>query len=66
LEVELTKYIQKSIWRIVKKIKENGMLISEYSPNKGQRAYHFPRRNRIIAGMSKCTIVIESKKLGAL
>ena len=47
-----------------KKIKENGMLISEYTPNEGPRAYHFPRRNRIIAGMSKCTIVIESKKTG--
>ena len=46
------------------KIKENGMLISEYNPNEGPRAYHFPRRNRIIAGMSKCTIVIESKKTG--
>lgn len=46
------------------KIKENGMLISEYSPNEGPRSYHFPRRNRIIAGMSKCTIVIESKKSG--
>lgn len=46
------------------KIKENGMLISEYYPNEGPRAYHFPRRNRIIAGMSKCTIVIESKKTG--
>ena len=46
------------------KIKENGMLISEYTPNEGPKAYHFPRRNRIIAGMSKCTIVIESKKTG--
>ena len=46
------------------KIKENGMLISEYIPNEGPRAYHFPRRNRIIAGMSKCTIVVESKKTG--
>ena len=46
------------------KIKENGMLISEYTPNEDPRAYHFPRRNRIIAGMSKCTIVVESKKTG--
>ncbi len=46
------------------KIKENGILISEYTPNEGPRTYHFPRRNRIIAGMSKCTIVVESKKTG--
>ena len=46
------------------KIMENGMLISEYTPNEGPRTYHFPRRNRIIAGVSKCTIVIESKKTG--
>ena len=47
-----------------RKIKENGMIISEHIPNDEPRAYHFPRRNRIIAGMSKCTIVIESKKTG--
>ncbi|MDB2539032.1 DNA-processing protein DprA, partial [Flavobacteriales bacterium] len=46
------------------KIKKNGLLISEFMPNEGPRAYHFPRRNRIIAGMSKCTIVVESKKTG--
>lgn len=46
------------------RIKKNGMLISEHIPDEGPRAYHFPRRNRIIAGMSKCTIVIESKKNG--
>ena len=42
----------------------NGMIISEYTPFTGPKSYHFPKRNRIIAGMSKCTVVIESPKKG--
>ncbi len=45
-------------------ISNNGMLISEFIPNAGPRSYNFPQRNRIIAGMSKCTIVVESPKKG--
>ena len=43
-----------------KEIINNGMLISEYPPGTPPRRFHFPCRNRIIAGMSKSTIVIES------
>jgi|TARA_Y100000385_G_C13072855_1_gene629905 DNA processing protein len=45
-------------------ISNNGMLISEFLPDTGPRSYNFPKRNRIIAGMSKCSIVIESPKKG--
>ncbi|MCP3659901.1 MAG: DNA-protecting protein DprA [Bacteroidetes bacterium] len=50
-----------------KKIIEKGALISEYSPIESQEKYYFPARNRIIAGMSDLTIIIEAgKKSGAL
>ena len=45
-------------------IKENGMLISEYPPFSPPTKYNFPQRNRIIAGMTKCTIVVESSIKG--
>ena len=45
-------------------IVENGMLISEFPPNSPPVSYNFPRRNRIIAGMAKCTLVIESSLKG--
>lgn len=37
-----------------------GALISEYPPGTGSRKEHFPQRNRLIAGMSLATVVIEA------
>ncbi len=46
---------------------KNGCLISEYPPYVYKERYYFPARNRIIAGISDATIVIEAgKKSGAL
>ena len=45
-------------------IKVNGMLISEYPPFSPPTKYNFPKRNRIIAGMTKCTIIVESSIKG--
>lgn len=45
-------------------IEKNGMIISEYLPSTSPLSYNFPKRNRIIAGMSKCTIVVESRIKG--
>jgi DNA processing protein len=39
-------------------------LITDYPPGTGPLALHFLRRNRIIAGLSKATILIESKIRG--
>ncbi len=43
-----------------KLIGENGLLISEMMPGAVPRAEHFPRRNRIISGMSRAIIVVEA------
>lgn len=50
-----------------KKIEENGVLISEYFPDEKPKDYHFPERNRIIAGLSKAVVLVEAPlKSGAL
>jgi DNA processing protein len=40
-------------------IREAGTLISEYPPTTAPAPFHFPQRNRIIAGISDAVIVIE-------
>lgn len=50
-----------------KKIEESGALISEYFPDEKPKDYHFPERNRIIAGLSKAVVLVEAPlKSGAL
>lgn len=48
----------------VKPIIENGALLSEYAPHIPPASYHFPVRNRIIAGMSDATIIVEAAEKG--
>ncbi|WP_062105087.1 DNA-processing protein DprA [Bacillus niameyensis] len=43
-------------------IAKEHLLISEYPPIKKPEKWHFPMRNRIIAGLSLGTIVIQAKK----
>ena len=47
-------------------LEKGGLLISEYPPGVHPFKYHFPRRNRIIAGLSDVAVLMQSgKKSGA-
>jgi len=52
---------------LARRIAEEGCLVSEFPLGAQARAEHFPVRNRIIAGMSRATLVIEAAaKSGSL
>lgn len=53
--------------KLAEEIQHNGAVISEYENDFGPHKGTFPRRNRIIAGMSQGTLIIEApEKSGAL
>lgn len=54
-------YPEENISLVKEIIKNDGAIISEYPPNTEVNLSNFPIRNRIIAGISECTIVVEAK-----
>lgn len=53
--------------KLAEQIQQQGLLVSEFPANTQPDRTHFPRRNRIIAGLCRATLVIEApKKSGSL
>jgi DNA processing protein len=58
----LNRIYPKENYKLFSKIRENGTIISEFKINTDPFPYNFPIRNRVIAGLSCGTIVVEAEK----
>jgi len=53
--------------KLVQQILSNGVVVTEFDSRKEPFKYNFPRRNRIVSGLSQGVVVVEaSQKSGAL
>jgi DNA processing protein len=52
---------------LARRIAETGLIVSEYGPGTEPAPWRFPARNRIVAGLSAATVVVEAReRSGAL
>ncbi len=49
---------------LAERIASNGTILSELPPGTPAMAGHFPRRNRIISGLAKATVIVEARERG--
>jgi DNA processing protein len=53
--------------QLAARIRESGLVVAEYAPGVEPAPWRFPARNRIIAGLSAATVVVEARdRSGAL
>jgi len=62
----LNQIYPKTHTKYVAKMEQNGGFLTEFWSSSEIAAENFVRRNRIVAGMSEATIVIESAEKGGL
>ncbi len=52
---------------LARRVADGGLIVSEYAPGVEPAPWRFPARNRIIAGLSQATVVVEAReRSGAL
>jgi DNA processing protein len=62
-----TLYPQQNLALAQKIVSHDGLLLSEYPPDTPPALHQFPKRNRILAGLSKATMIISGRaKSGTL
>ncbi len=60
----INKYYPNTNKHLQDRIKEEGLLISPFMLNESPKQFHFPNRNKIIIGLSKGCLVVESRISG--
>ncbi|MBG9983529.1 DNA-protecting protein DprA [Aerococcaceae bacterium DSM 111022] len=60
----LNHYFPRTNMPLQEEMKENQLVISEYLPDKAIEKHHFIMRNRLVAGLTPVTVVIEAKNGG--